>query len=740
MEELAGEIVRIVYQSEEDGYTVAMLAPEGGGEPVCIVGTFPAPGEGEGLEVRGDWRAHPRFGRQFHVVRFQVKAPSTIKGILRFLGSGVVRGIGPEMAKRIVDTFGEKTLSVIEDDPARLARVPGIGKKRVKMISESWKETREIRDVMVFLQSHGISPAYAGRILKQYRKGALAVIRNNPYRLAEDVAGIGFKKADAVAASMGFAKNSPARVYAGVVHVLAQAAEDGHVFLPYSELERRGVETLGVEPALVGEAVKRSVEETRLIMEKNLAFPETLLPGAQAVYQPGLYVAETGTAQRLREILHQKKSVRKIRANSALSDLAKRLPFRLADQQAKAVARAVEDKILVITGGPGTGKTTVLTAVLDVYSRAGAKILLAAPTGRAAKRMCEATGHEAKTIHRLLEFNPAEAVFLRRTGTPLECDLLVVDEASMIDIGLMHHLLSAVPGPATLVLVGDVNQLPSVGPGNVLKDVIESGAVPVARLTEIFRQARQSRIVTAAHAVNAGHVPEFEGYSAENDLYWAGQEDPEKVAALVVELVKVRIPRRFGFDPVRDIQVLVPMNKGPVGAQALNALLQKELNPAGPSLTRGGTEYRVGDKVMQVKNDYERDVYNGDLGRITGCDPASKTLAVDFDGREVVYDAFSMDALMLAYATSVHKAQGSEYPAVVVPLVPQHYMLLQRNLLYTAMTRGRRLVVLAGSKKALAMAVRNDKETRRHSLLGRRLGLGAGGSGPQGPGSPDISK
>ncbi|MFP4477076.1 MAG: ATP-dependent RecD-like DNA helicase [Desulfatibacillaceae bacterium] len=721
--ELVGDIIRIIFRSEDDGYTVATLKPRDRSDPVRVVGNFPATCEGEKLLVKGRWVEHPRYGPQLAVDSFQVKAPATVTGIRRYLASGAVRGIGPEMAGRIVNVFGDRALAVIDESPGELRKVQGIGKKRIAMITEAWKEQRGVRDVMVFLQSHGISPAYAGRIWKRYGAATLARLQKNPYRLAEDIVGIGFARADAVARSLGFAEDAPERINAGVVYVLSRSSEQGHVYLPHGELVDRCREILHVGAGQVEAALDKAVAESRLIVERSMAFPSTMEPGRAAVYTPDMFVAETGAAQRLKEVSMAGRSVPEIRPHTAIGAVEKRIPFKLAGLQREAVERAVTDKILVITGGPGTGKTTVLLAVLEVYRRLGAKVLLAAPTGRAAKRMAEATQQPAKTIHRLLEFSPQEGVFQKNDKNPLECDLLVVDEASMMDMALAWQLFRALPETATLIMVGDVNQLPSVGPGNVLRDIIDSQSVGVVRLTEIFRQARKSRIVTAAHSINTGVLPQFEGYSKENDLYFIEQEDTERVADIIVELVKERIPKRFGHDPVRQVQVLAPMRRGPVGAEALCTRLQEELNPGGKGLLKGARQFRLGDKVMQIKNNYEREVYNGDIGMVVRHDPENRNLVVRFDGRDIPYDITGLDEIVLAYATTVHKAQGSEYPAVVMPVVTSHYMLLQRNLIYTAITRGRSLVVLVGTRKALAMAVNNDRQAYRYSLLRQRLSV-----------------
>lgn len=723
---LNGQIERITYSNAENGYTVARVRVSGRFEPVTVVGNLVDPMPGEILKMKGRWTRHPRFGDQFRVETYETAAPATEAGIRKYLGSGLIRGVGPKIAERIVDLFGEATLDVIEQDIQALSRVEGIGRKRIDLIRQAWDAQKEIREVMLFLQSHGVSAAYATKIYKFYGDESLPVVRDNPYRLALDIYGIGFLTADRIAQKLGFARDDPRRAEAGILHVLHAMADEGHVYAPYEELIERCKEMLQVERDGLVDAFGRIERERRIRIEDLNDDFENYQPNRKAVYLTGFHVAEKGIARRLQLLMHAPRALEIEDPDAVLARVQRRMGFALAERQTAAVREALARKVLVITGGPGTGKTTIIRTVLDIAETGPNRILLAAPTGRAAKRMSEATGRAAVTIHRLLKFSPSKGGFEHTTENPLSCDMLVVDEASMIDTVLMHHLLKAVPGTAVLILVGDVHQLPSVGAGNVLGDIIGSGAVPVASLTEIFRQAQRSRIVVNAHRIHRGWMPRVDGRGDETDFFFIQREDPETAAALIPKLVRERIPRRFGLDPVDDIQVLTPMHRGVVGAGNLNAVLQDALNPGAAGIVRGQREFRPGDKVMQIRNDYDRSVFNGDIGRVTAIDEALKEVRIRFDGREVPYDFGDLDEVVLAYAVSVHKAQGSEYPAVVMPLLMQHYMLLQRNLLYTAVTRGRKLVVLVGTKKALAVAVKNDKTRRRYTRLGERLAESGG--------------
>jgi exodeoxyribonuclease V alpha subunit len=692
---------------------------------VTVVGNLMAPLPGEILQMQGSWMRHPKYGEQFKVVGYKTKIPATVYGIRKYLGSGLIKGIGPVMAERIVEKFGEQTLNVIEEDIERLAEVQGIGQKRIGMLKQAWDAQKEIRNVMLFLQTHGVSAGYAIKIFKQYGQGAIQVVRRNPYRLAADIFGIGFLTADKIAEQLGFDKTSPMRVEAGILYVLNQLSEEGHIYYPYEPLINQGTDILQVDRNVVVEALGNLALDRRIIIEDINESIEDFQENNKAVYLSKFHFAETRIAVYVKRLLESPKSIRQIDTKKAVEWIKGELPIILADDQMAAVRCALDHKMMIITGGPGTGKTTIINAILKIFSKIKAETLLAAPTGRAAKRMSETTGHEAKTIHRLLEFSIQQGGFKRDEQRPLTCDVLFVDEASMIDTLLMYHLLKGIPYGATLIFVGDVNQLPSVGPGNVLCDLIASSSVPVVSLNEIFRQAKESRIIVNAHKINAGIIPSVESLHTikkHEDFYFIQQEDPEKVLEIILEVTKDRIPKRFGFDPINDIQVLTPMHKGVIGAGNLNIALQNALNPdGGEGVSRGGRNFRVNDKIMQIRNNYEKEVFNGDIGRIHGIDFENQSVIIVFDKREIVYDFHEMDEFILAYAISVHKSQGSEYPAVVIPLLTQHYLLLQRNLIYTAVTRGRSLVVMVGTRKALAIGVRNDKMQKRFTLLKNRL-------------------
>jgi len=719
--ELQGQIERITYSNEETGFTIARVKVHQQRDLVTVVGNLAAPFAGAILTMEGQWVTHPKFGEQFKVARYHTSVPASVYGIRKYLGSGLIKGIGPVMAKRIVGVFGEQTLDIIEGSIARLAEVEGIGEKRVEMIRKAWQEQKEIRGVMLFLQGHGVGSGYATKIFKHYGNRSIEVVSQNPYRLATDIFGIGFVTADRIAQNLGFAKDSLLRVQAGILYVLNQLAEQGHAYYPYEGLVDECREVLRVDREMVVKALGAIASEKRIVIEDMNEGLEDFRENHKAVYLAPFYACETGIAARMRHLLQVPKAVRTVDSQRALEWVQGGLDIRLAPQQTEALRCALESKAMVITGGPGTGKTTIIKALLKIVSRLGVEILLAAPTGRAAKRMAETTGHEARTIHRMLEYSIQKGGFQRNETRPLDCDLLIVDEASMIDTVLMHHLLKAVPLRATLILVGDVNQLPSVGPGNVLRDVIVSGLVPVVRLTEIFRQASQSAIIVNAHKINNGCLPSLKSNGPDEDFYFIEQEDPETVVNTIVHLAKERIPRRFGFDPFRDIQVLTPMHRAAAGAANLNLRLQEALNPGDGGFTRGNHTYRVRDRVMQIKNNYDKEIFNGDIGTISSIDRENQEVILSFEGRDVAYDYPDLDEITLAYAVSVHKSQGSEYPAVIVPVVTQHYVLLQRNLLYTAVTRGKKLVVLVGTKKALALAVKNDKQQKRYTYLWHRL-------------------
>ncbi len=717
-----GQIERVTFYNEETDFTIARLKASGYRDLITLAGTMMAPTPGQVVRAVGEWTNHPKFGEQFKMLRYTTLVPATVTAIEKYLGSGLIKGIGPVMANRMVKAFGKNTLDIIEKEIDRLIEVEGIGGKRVEKIRKAWAEQNEIREVMVFLQGHGVSSGYAAKIFKQYGNQSIDVVKENPYRLAMDIFGIGFVTADKIATNLGFTKDSAVRAEAGVIYVLSQLSDEGHVYYPHDGLTEKCCEILEVDREIVERGLESLSGQRRVVIERAVESGAAGSDAETAVYLTQFHICETGIASRLKSLLSGTLTRRKIDSVKAVEWVQKQLAISLAPTQVEAVTCAVESKVMAITGGPGTGKTTIINAVLKIFGRMGIDILLAAPTGRAAKRMTEATGREAKTIHRLLEFSSQKRGFQKNEEHPLKCDLLVIDEASMIDTVLMYNLLKAVPLHATLILVGDVNQLPSVGPGNVLKDIISSGALPVVQLNEIFRQAKDSAIIVNAHLINKGVIPSLDTTDQkQKDFYFIQKDEPEGALALILELISNRIKKAFGFDPIDDVQVLTPMNRGTVGAHNLNIELQKVLNPREDGITRGARSLRVDDKVMQIRNNYDKEVYNGDIGRIVRIDMENQEVKIAFDGRVVAYEHSELDEVVLAYAVSVHKSQGSEYPCVIIPLLTQHYMMLQRNLIYTAITRGKRLVVVVGSKRALAIAVKNDKTQERYTLLDRRL-------------------
>jgi exodeoxyribonuclease V alpha subunit len=709
-EVLAGLVERVTYQNAENGFCVIRVKARGHRDLVTVVGHAAVISAGEWITASGDWTNDRTHGQQFRARFLKTSAPTSLEGIEKYLASGMIRGIGPIYAKKMLRAFGDKVFDVIEAEPDRLREVDGIGPVRANRIAIAWAEQKVVREIMVFLHGHGVGSARAVRIYKTYGADAVQVMSENPYRLARDIRGIGFKTADAIAMKLGIDKTAMIRVRAGISYALTEAMDDGHCGLPVAELTPLAEKLLDVPQALVHTALDLELADGTVIADR--------LADVDCVFLAGLHRAERAIADRLLILNRGKPPWPWIDSEKAIPWIEQRTGLTFADSQRAAVETALGSKVLVVTGGPGVGKTTIVNAILRILSAKGVKLLLCAPTGRAAKRMNEATGLEAKTIHRLLEVDPKGGGFRRDDANQLDCDLLVVDETSMVDVLLMNALLKAVPDKAALLIVGDVDQLPSVGPGQVLADMIASGAVPVVRLTEVFRQAAESRIIVNAHRINQGVIPDLRKPEAASDFYFVEAQDPETAVPLIIELVKTRIPRRFGLDPIRDVQVLCPMNRGGVGARSLNIELQVALNPAGErKVERFGWTFAPGDKVMQVENDYDKEVYNGDIGYVKDVDPDEGELTASFDGRSVTYGFGELDTLVPAYAATIHKSQGSEYPAVVIPVMTQHYTMLQRNLLYTGVTRGKRLVVLVGQKKAVAIAVRSVTGRRRWSKL-----------------------
>ena len=709
-EVLAGLVERVTFHSTESGFCVLRVKARGHRDLVTTVGHAAMISAGEWITASGTWINDRNHGLQFKAHFLKTHAPSTLDGIEKYLGSGMIRGIGPVYAKRLVKMFGNDVFDIIEESPERLRDVEGIGPKRADKITAGWADQKVIREIMVFLHEHGVGTARAVRIFKTYGTDAVQVMSENPYRLAKDIRGIGFRTADLIAEKLGIEKTAMIRVRAGISFALTEAMGDGHCGLPRRELIGLAGKLLEVPPPLIESALAEELAEETVTAD---CVDET-----DCIFLTGLYLAERGIAEQLKRISTGALPWPDIDADKALPWIEQKTGLTLATSQAEAIRITLRSKTMVVTGGPGVGKTTIVNSILRILAAKSVNLLLCAPTGRAAKRMTEATGMEAKTIHRLLEFDPKSFGFKRNDENPLECDLLVVDESSMVDVSLMQSLMKAVPSHAALLIVGDIDQLPSVGPGQVLADIIESGAVPVVRLTEVFRQAAQSKIITTAHAINAGRLPDLTPPEGDTDFYFVPATDPEQAVPRIVELVSKRIPRKFGFDPIKDVQVLCPMNRGGVGARSLNIELQAALNPAGEKkVERFGWTFAPGDKVMQIENDYDKDVYNGDIGMIEDVDLDEGEVAVNFDERTVTFVFGELDTLVPAYAATIHKSQGSEYPAVVIPVMTQHYAMLQRNLIYTGVTRGKKLVVLVGQKKAVAIAVKNISGRRRWSKL-----------------------
>lgn len=698
-------VERITYQNPENGYSVLKVKVKGYNDLVTLVGNLLEVPVGSVLLCRGEWKVDKRYGSQFVAATWEETMPATVYGIEKYLGSGLVKGIGPRFARAIVQRFGTETIDIIETEIERLYEVPNIGRKRVAKIRESWEKQKDIKNVMLFLQGYGVSTAYAAKIYREYGKESIDKVRENPYRLADDIWGIGFKTADGIAAKMGYEKEDPRRCRSGILYTLGQLSDEGHVYAGEEQLVKTAGQLLEAGETAIRDTLAGMLQAEDLILDKD------------AIYLPPFYHAECGTSRRLRDLAE---STGRSLFDGLFdpSSLTAETGIEYDEVQLAAIRQAVTSKVMVLTGGPGTGKTTTTQGIIAALKKAGLRVLLAAPTGRAAKRMSEATGMEAKTIHRLLEYNPQDG-YKRNDENPLEGDALIVDECSMIDILLMNNLLKAVPVGMRLVFVGDIDQLPSVGAGNVLRDIIDSQRIPVVRLVRIFRQAQKSRIVMNAHTINQGRFPDTSN-GRDTDFFFMREDDPERAAETIVRLVKERLPRAYRESPDR-IQVLTPMQRGVVGAANLNLLLQQALNPSGPSLGRGGYTYRQGDRVMQLCNNYAKDVFNGDLGYIREVDTEERTLKVDFDGKWVEYDVTELDELTLAYATTIHKAQGSEYPIVVMPVLMTHYVMLQRNLIYTGITRAKKICVLIGATKALAYAVRNVSVLKRNTSLRERL-------------------
>jgi len=713
LERLHGIVERVTFHSEESGYSVLRIKAKGHRELVTVIGFVSSVSPGENIESFGEWVQNKEYGKQFKAKVIRTVAPSTLEGIEKYLGSGMVKGIGPHFAAKLVKAFAFEVFDVIEKEPERLKTVEGIGPKRVERITSAWKDQKVIRSIIVFLQSHGVSTSKAVRIFKTYGEEAVERVQANPYQLARDIHGIGFKSADIIAEKLGITKNSLIRARAGTSFVLMERVQAGHCAYPEEDLLKEASQLLGIQDSILRDAITAEAAEGHLIRES--------IEGTACLYPAAIHHCEDQVAGLLAAIARGPAPWQKIEADKAIPWVEKQVSLELADLQKDAVKTAVTSKVTVITGGPGTGKSTLTKAILTILKAKNVQIALCSPTGRAAKRLTECTGMEAKTIHRTLGFDPKKGGFTHDRDRPLPIDLLLIDEASMVDIQLMYALLKAVPQKAAVIVIGDVDQLPSVGPGCVLADIIDSGMVPTVRLTQVFRQAAQSRIIQAAHRINEGYLPELEHREA-SDFYFITSDDPEAIVPKVIDLVKNRIPQKFGFDPLREIQVLCPMQRGTLGARNLNIELQKALNPTPTArVERFGYSFAVSDKVMVLQNDYDKEVFNGDMGFIRGIDAEEQECLIDFDGREVLFEFGEMDILQPAYTVTIHKSQGSEYPAVVIPIVTQHYMMLKRNLVYTGVTRGKKLVILIGQKKALAIAIKAIGQDARWTNLKAKL-------------------
>ena len=715
-ETLKGLVERVTFHNPENGFAVLRVKVKGREALVSVVGSTTSVTAGEHVEASGSWVIDREHGQQFKADVLKTTHPASAEGIEKYLASGAVRSIGPKLAAKIVSIYKERTLEIIEKTPDFLLHIRGIGEGRLQRIRQSWQEQKEVRKITLFLTEHGITPGRAVRIYRTYGHESIAKIKENPYQLADDIRGIGFKTADELAATLGIARDSPYRARAAVQYTLQDLAGQGHCGYPESGVVEHAIKLVEIEQKIIEDAIRSVVQDGSVIRE--------VVEGQPWLYLASLYRAEVGLAQSVHRIASATPHpLPRINVEKAITWVEKKLSIQLAAAQQDAIRQACQHKVLVITGGPGVGKTTLVRSILEIFSAKKLKCVLAAPTGRAAKRLTETTGRTAKTVHRLLEFDPATGDFKRNHQHPLTGDLFVVDETSMVDVVLGHQVLRAIPKEACVILVGDVDQLPSVGPGSVLADLIASKMVPVVRLTEIFRQASESRIIRAAYAINHGQMPETPTSDELTDFYFVESDEPETIQDMLVRLIKERIPARFGFDPISDIQVLSPMNRSLLGAKNLNQVLQTALNPGdgGPEVERFGWTFRIGDRVIQTSNNYDRDVFNGDLGIVEKINRIEQVMAVNVEGRLVEYDFGDLDELALAYVLSIHKSQGSEFPCIVIPIHTQHYLMLQRNLLYTAVTRGKKLVVLVGSKKALSMAVRRVDSGQRYSALRKRL-------------------
>ena len=711
--EIEGILERFVFHNDETGWSVVKISLQKKSQLITAVGNIFGVQPGESLRMKGTWVHNKEYGPEFHVDSYLSVMPGTLFGIEKYLGSGLIQGVGKEMAKRLVKAFGLDVLDIIEHHPERLTRVSGIGAVRSRRIVEGWHEHKDIKDVMIFLQSIGVSSAYATKIYKTYGNDAITVVKQDPYRLAIDIFGIGFKTADSIASHLGISSESPQRAKAGILYVLGQISDRGHVCYPLTALVESCAEELGIDKGIIEHAIQALAASEILAIEKRSA--ETF------VYLRSLFVSETGVARLLGNFVSAHAIQIPIHIERAIAWFEERHHMELASEQKDAITSAIREKAVVITGGPGTGKTTLIRAIIEILEKKGLRIHLAAPTGRAAKRLSEVTRRTAKTIHRLLEYNPGEMGFDRNQAKPLKMDMLILDEVSMVDIVLFYHVLKALPPSARIILVGDADQLPSVGPGSVLTDIIDSQRVKTIHLEKIFRQAKRSLIVVNAHRVNHGQMPYTKVSSDWGDYEFLKHDDPSEALQTIKHLVSVEIPRKFGFDPILDIQILTPMHRGVLGVFNLNTTLQTLLNPSQEGIFRGGYRLCIGDKVMQVRNNYELGVFNGDMGRLVSISNEGKEVEVDFDGRIVPFEASDLDELTLAYACSIHKSQGNEYPAVIIALHTQHFIMLQRNLLYTAITRGKRFVAIVGSTRAMVLAIKNVNKAQRYSLLRHRL-------------------